>query len=225
MKKLSLLSIGILSLTVFSLPAFADTGHCIVNGALPDVTCTPGIALSVTKAQICVPGYSSSVRDVSTATKKQVYSEYGITSHTNGQYEVDHLISLELGGSNDIKNLWPEAASPTPGFHEKDKSLADAQKVISTNWQSVTMTTVTKSAKSSSSTKQITVVLKSSASSSSTSQCLIKGNISSKGKKFYHLPSCPSYKQTKIDTSKGEQWFCTEAEAQAAGWVKATNCH
>ena len=29
-------------------------------------------------------------------------------------------MSLELGGSNDIKNLWPEAALPTPGFHEKD---------------------------------------------------------------------------------------------------------
>ena len=48
-------------------------------------------------------------------------TEYGITSHAPGQYEVDHLVSLELGGSNDIANLWPELASPKPGFHEKDK--------------------------------------------------------------------------------------------------------
>ena len=49
-----------------------------------------------------------------------MYAEYGISSHTTGEYEVDHLISLELGGSNDISNLWPEAANPKPGFHKKD---------------------------------------------------------------------------------------------------------
>ncbi len=83
--------------------------------------------------------------------KDQVYAEYGIASHTAGEYEVDHLVSLELGGSNDIANLWPEPASPRPGFHEKDKvenylhdqvcagkiSLADAQYQIATNWLSV----------------------------------------------------------------------------------------
>jgi hypothetical protein len=52
----------------------------------------------------------------------------------------------------------------------------------------------------------------------------IKGNISSGGKKLYHLPSCPSYAHTQIDTSKGERFFSTEAEAVAAGWQKAGNC-
>jgi len=47
--------------------------------------------------------------------------------------------------------------------------------------------------------------------------CLIKGNISSSGK-IYHTPSSPWYSRTKIDTSKGERWFCSEAEARAAGW-------
>ncbi|MGH2501500.1 MAG: HNH endonuclease signature motif containing protein, partial [Ktedonobacterales bacterium] len=75
-------------------------------------------------------------------------AEYGISSHYAGQYEVDHLVSLELGGSNDIANLWPELASPTPGFHQKDKvenymhdqvcsgavPLATAQQEIATNW-------------------------------------------------------------------------------------------
>jgi hypothetical protein len=80
--------------------------------------------------------------------KDAVYAEYGIASHAPGQYEVDHLISLELGGSNDIANLWPEPADPRPGFHEKDRvenylhdqicggalSLQDAQTRIATNW-------------------------------------------------------------------------------------------
>ena len=47
--------------------------------------------------------------------------------------------------------------------------------------------------------------------------CLIKGNISSSGK-IYHTPSSPWYARTKINTAKGERWFCSEKEAEAAGW-------
>lgn len=131
------------------LGAQTKTSGCVISGALPDKACTPGaIFATATKDQICVSGYSSSVRSVSESTKDTVYREYGITSHTTGQYEVDHLISLELGGSNDISNLWPEAASPVPGFHEKDKvenklhsevcngtiTLTTAQTGIASNW-------------------------------------------------------------------------------------------
>jgi endonuclease/exonuclease/phosphatase family metal-dependent hydrolase len=52
----------------------------------------------------------------------------------------------------------------------------------------------------------------------------IKGNIGSNGKRLYHLPDCPSYDETKIDTAEAERWFATEAEAVAAGWQKAGNC-
>lgn len=48
--------------------------------------------------------------------------------------------------------------------------------------------------------------------------CLIKGNINSSGDKIYHVPGSASYSRTKIDKSKGERWFCTTAEAEAAGW-------
>lgn len=47
--------------------------------------------------------------------------------------------------------------------------------------------------------------------------CRIKGNISDRGR-IYHLPGSDSYDRTKIDTSRGERWFCSEAEARAAGW-------
>ncbi len=50
--------------------------------------------------------------------------------------------------------------------------------------------------------------------------CQIKGNISSNGEKIYHLPNSKNYFKTKISTSKGERWFCSEKEAQAFGWRK-----
>lgn len=128
------------------------TSGCVVRGPLQDAECTPGDILpDVNKDQICQSGYASSVRNVTSSTKNKVYAEYGITHHFAGEYEVDHLVSLELGGSNDISNLWPEAASPKPGFHEKDKvenylhdqvcsgaiSLQQAQIEIATNWLNV----------------------------------------------------------------------------------------
>ena len=50
---------------------------------------------------------------------------------------------------------------------------------------------------------------------------MIKGNISRKGERIYHLPGWSSYAATRIDTARGEQWFCSEAEAAAAGWRAA----
>jgi len=125
---------------------------CLAHGGLPDSACTPGaIFTNATPQQICTYGYTRSVRNVPYSEKDQAYAEYGIQYHSSGQYEVDHLIPLELGGSNDIANLWPEAASPKPGFHEKDQvenylhdqvcsgamSLKDAQTQIATDWLAV----------------------------------------------------------------------------------------
>ncbi len=47
--------------------------------------------------------------------------------------------------------------------------------------------------------------------------CPIKGNISSRGR-IYHAPWSPSYSRTRINEAAGERWFCSEAEARAAGW-------
>ena len=49
--------------------------------------------------------------------------------------------------------------------------------------------------------------------------CAIKGNINSDGERIYHTPwGSQWYERTKITESKGERWFCDEAEALAAGW-------
>ncbi|PAQ09817.1 succinoglycan biosynthesis protein exoi [Mesorhizobium temperatum] len=54
------------------------------------------------------------------------------------------------------------------------------------------------------------------------SGCNVKGNISvNSGEHIYHLPGQEYYDETVITPSKGERWFCSEAEARAAGWRKA----
>lgn len=52
--------------------------------------------------------------------------------------------------------------------------------------------------------------------------CVIKGNISSKGARIYHVPGGRWYDRTKIDQAKGERFFCSEAEATAAGWRRSS---
>ncbi len=124
-----------------------DPSH---SAHLPDPSLTPGDTLNVTASDICVSGYSAKVRDVPQSGKDQAYAEYGITAHAPGSYEVDHLISLELGGSNSIKNLWPEPYFGDWNAHVKDKlenklhdlicsgqlDLKSAQQQIATDWMS-----------------------------------------------------------------------------------------
>ncbi|QEC48488.1 hypothetical protein FSW04_13540 [Baekduia soli] len=98
------------------------THDCAVRGPLPDPRCTPGAVYEhATRPRVCDPGYSAMVRDVSDTVRDRVYAEYGIGRHRASTYEIDHLVPLELGGSNSIANLFPEAASPAPGYHEKDR--------------------------------------------------------------------------------------------------------
>ncbi len=131
-----------------SLPTLGGQNRSSYAAYLPNPQMTPGDTLDVTKADICEPGYSSKVRNVPQSVKNQAYQEYGILSHKAGEYEVDHLISLELGGSNSIKNLWPESYSGPWNAHIKDKlenklhelvcsgslDLTTAQHDISTDW-------------------------------------------------------------------------------------------
>jgi hypothetical protein len=52
-------------------------------------------------------------------------------------------------------------------------------------------------------------------------ECNIKGNVNTKGERIYHVPGQRYYDDTVIQSSHGERWFCSEAEARAAGWRKA----
>ena len=52
-------------------------------------------------------------------------------------------------------------------------------------------------------------------------RCRIKGNISRDGSRIYHIPGGQFYDRTRIATGRGERWFCSEAEARAAGWRRS----
>lgn len=116
---------------------------------LPDRALTPGATVRVSVAVLCKTGYPATVRNVPASEKRAVYAAYGIAHPKRGQYEVDHLISLELGGSNDASNLWPQSYLTKPwNAHVKDKlenrlhalvcagqlPLTEAQRAIATDW-------------------------------------------------------------------------------------------
>jgi hypothetical protein len=113
---------------------------------LPDPHLTPGTATAgVSLTSICENTYAASIPRVPDATARQVFARYHISYNDRASYELDHLIPLELGGDNSIRNLWPEEG-PSPNSKDyleirlhnqvcKNKlSLSEAQRLISTNW-------------------------------------------------------------------------------------------
>lgn len=136
----------------FLLAAVAVVSVALAAGAapvLPNPRLTPGATLPVTKAQVCVRGYAGRARHVTEATKRAVFREYGIKDPAPHDWEIDHLVSLELGGSNAIQNLWPQSYITKPyNAHVKDRledrlhalvchgkvSLQVAQQAIRGNW-------------------------------------------------------------------------------------------
>jgi hypothetical protein len=125
------------------------------DGVRPDPILTPGAVRTTSRDDICSTK-TGTIRNVSGSLKLQVYRRYGMSGPKAAfpgtdllpPYEVDHLVSLELGGSNDITNLWPEAFNQSLGAHEKDRleqrlhrmicaeriSVEEAQHAIATDW-------------------------------------------------------------------------------------------
>jgi len=115
--------------------------------AVPSQSLTPGAVRNVVTAEVCSPTAQASV--VPVALQRRVFEEYGIRNASPDAYEVDYLITPELGGAADIRNLWPEPYSATVwNARVKDQledrlhrlvcdgqlDLATAQRDISTNW-------------------------------------------------------------------------------------------
>ena len=116
----------------------------------PQAGLTPGhVFAGVTRTRLCVSGYSSSVRNVTSSTREAVFAAYGIAyPPKSGAYELDHLIPLDLGGDNTAENLWPEPYHGKGSADLKDHlenhlhalvcsgqvALSTAQRAIAGDW-------------------------------------------------------------------------------------------
>lgn len=91
---------------------------------LPNHMLTPGLARTdLTLKKICTTKWGKDARHVSSAMKQQVFAAYGLTGNkdpacirdaSGRRCEIDHLISRELGGADDVKNLWPQPYGSQP---------------------------------------------------------------------------------------------------------------
>jgi hypothetical protein len=77
-------------------------------GLLPNPSLTPGAVRRVAIGDICSMDHEEVVRPVSAAIQQRVFNEYGLQGARFEDYEVDYLITPGLGGSDDIRNLWPQ---------------------------------------------------------------------------------------------------------------------
>jgi hypothetical protein len=122
---------------------------------LPDSLKTPGAARDITVEELCSTSTRPYRETMEPGEKKEAYHRYGLEGNCDGYCsgpegcEIDHLIPLELGGANDIRNLWPEPFDGTVwNAHVKDRletflhrqvcenglSLRQAQNEIASNW-------------------------------------------------------------------------------------------
>jgi hypothetical protein len=116
----------------------------------PDLRLTPGATVPVTAQDVCGTAAATTAPVVPVSLVQKVFQAYGVTPPRQpGAYEVDYLITPELGGSTDIRNLWPEPYRNTlwnarvkdqleDRLHQMvchgDLDLATAQHDISTDW-------------------------------------------------------------------------------------------
>lgn len=115
---------------------------------LPQPALTPGVARALSTHTVCAIKWGHDRRHVTVAMKKHVFAAYGIPYSEHAKYEVDHLISRELAGADDERNLWPEPWDGPWNAHQKDRlenalhrqvcagalPLATAQAAIKGDW-------------------------------------------------------------------------------------------
>lgn len=129
------------------------TSKC-VRSARPDRHCSPAAYYArLTKRVICSSSFrTGKIRNVPQAEKFRVEREYGMAAAYYGHtIEIDHIVPLELGGSNAIANLFPEPGSGRANYHVKDTlenrakaevcdgrlSLRAARRGFAKNWEAL----------------------------------------------------------------------------------------
>ena len=135
-------AIALIGATTMTLAA--DNGQT----GLPSNFLTPGDARKVTKEQICAPGYATAIKATKESTKEEAFSRYGLRNGKSTTEVLDHLIPVELGGTDSVENLWPEPAKGEWNAGQKDAleqkllglvcdgtlTVKQAQSAIKKNW-------------------------------------------------------------------------------------------
>ena len=126
-----------------------DTSNAPRVLLLPIAHLTPGATRPVTLHELCSGTNNGSAPIVSGAVHQEVFHNYGTDARRAAEYELDHLITPELGGASDARNLWPQAYSHTPwNAYVKDElerlfyrlvcdgeiELATAQREMASDW-------------------------------------------------------------------------------------------
>lgn len=128
----------------------ASKGSSELNGAMPQVSLTPGETVSVTVQDVCAPDFPTERQMLVPASlRRRVFQQYGISNPRPDAFEVDYLITPDLGGASSARNLWPEPYHNTIWnarvkdeleVHLKDLvcsgklDMATAQRDLSGNW-------------------------------------------------------------------------------------------
>jgi len=113
----------------------------------PNIVLTPGATILLSRSAVCSQANVKN-KDVPASIQRTVFEEYGLTKAQARAYEVDYLVTPALGGSDDIRNLWPQSYSSLWNARVKDAledrlrdmvcdgrlELADAQREIAGNW-------------------------------------------------------------------------------------------
>lgn len=95
--------------------------------ALPDPVCTPGATFTkLTIKRLCRAGYVRRANHVSASVRSGLFFAYSVfDSREPGAYQIDHLVPLELGGSNARTNLWPQPRKSDEGHGYRDKDVLE----------------------------------------------------------------------------------------------------
>ncbi|MGD9700934.1 MAG: HNH endonuclease [Acidimicrobiia bacterium] len=116
---------------------------------VPNPQLTPGDAFDdVDEWDICDLHYTQGVRQPRFNAKVAAFASYGVSIRDRDVYQVDHLIPLSLGGSNEETNLWPQPYDDQAGAEQKDQlerqlrglvcsnamTLLAAQQAITRDW-------------------------------------------------------------------------------------------
>lgn len=127
----------------------------------PNPALTPGVVRTdLTLHAICATRWGKDKRHVTARMKRDTYAAYGVTQsghwlismkgtrYWQSDNEVDHLVSRELGGADDVRNLWIQPYTGEWNAYQKDRlennlhmrvcagalTLDVAQAAIRTDW-------------------------------------------------------------------------------------------